>query len=799
MVGRRAARPRAPGRAVRRPAAVRVRRGAGHAGRPLPERRLRRAAAAARLGPRRRHADRRGPARSGWPSPAAARSPTAGCSASSWSAGCGRGRKGRGGARVGELDEEMVYESRVGDVFTLGSTSWRIEDITHDRVLVSPAPGQPGRLPFWKGDALGRPAELGRAVGAFVREVAGLCRRARRRAAARRPASTPGRAANLLAYLREQRAATGHVPDDRTIVVERFRDELGDWRVVVHSPFGGQVHAPWALALGARLRERYGVDVQAMHADDGIVLRLPDTDTMLDGRPGARPDRRRCSCSTRTTSSRSSRPRSGGSALFAVPVPRVRGARPAAAPARPRPAYAAVAAAAALRAAAVGGVRVRLVPDRARDDARGPAGRLRRPGPRRLMRDIESRARCASSRSRPPSRRRSPRSLLFGYVGPVPLRGRLPARRAAGRRARARLRAARRAARAGRPARAPRRGRARRGRGASCSGSPRTGGPPTLEGVADLLRLLGPLTTAEAIERGATPHWLHELEAARRAIRVRIAGEERWAAIEDAGRLRDALGVAAPGRHPRGVPRARGRPARRPRRALRAYARPVQAGGRGPPARPRSRRRAGRCSPGWPRPAASSRASCARAAPAPSGATPRSCACSAAARSPRCGRRPSRSPPVALARFLPAWQSVGSTLRGPEGVLRVVEQLAGAAVPGVGARAAGAAGPGARLLPRLARRAHRRRRGRLGRPRPAARATTAGCRCTRRTWRRPRSLVDDAVRPAPTCRRACSTPLGDGAALFFRALSDRVGQADGAASTTRCSPPRSGSWSGPAG
>src|SRR3954463_15969039 len=183
----------------------------------------------------------------------------------------------KGGGRVGELDEEMVYESRVGDVFTLGTSSWRIEDITRDRVLVSPAPGVPGRLPFWKGDQLGRPLELGRALGAFLREVGSLPKDdARLRLLA---AGLDAWAAdNVLSYLEEQREACGHVPDDRTIVVERFRDELGDWRVVVHSPFGAQVHAPWALAIGVRLRERYGIDAQALPGDDGIVLRVPETD-----------------------------------------------------------------------------------------------------------------------------------------------------------------------------------------------------------------------------------------------------------------------------------------------------------------------------------------------------------------------------------------------------------------------------------------------------------------------------------------------------------------------------------------
>ncbi|MEO6142965.1 MAG: DEAD/DEAH box helicase, partial [Dermatophilaceae bacterium] len=188
------------------------------------------------------------------------------------------------GRRVGELDEEMVYESRVGDVFTLGTSSWRIEDITHDQVLVTPAPGQPGKLPFWKGDSLGRPAELGRAVGEFVRELGRLDPdRARARVTA--TGLDAWASDNLLTYLDEQREATRHVPDDRTIVVERFRDELGDWRVAVLSPFGAQVHAPWALCVAARMRERFGVDVQAMHGDDGIVFRLPDIE--FDGAAGS--------------------------------------------------------------------------------------------------------------------------------------------------------------------------------------------------------------------------------------------------------------------------------------------------------------------------------------------------------------------------------------------------------------------------------------------------------------------------------------------------------------------------------
>ncbi|MFL6073057.1 MAG: DEAD/DEAH box helicase, partial [Mycobacteriales bacterium] len=187
------------------------------------------------------------------------------------------GADGETGSRVGELDEEMVYESRVGDVFLLGSSSWRIEQITHDRVLVSPAPGEPGRMPYWHGDAPGRPLELGRAVGAYLRELSTLDDEAAK-ARVRDSGLDDWGADNLLGYLSEQREATRHLPDDRTLVVERCRDELGDWRIVVHSPFGAQVNGPWALAIAARLRERYGMDAHTMHSDDGIVVRLPESD-----------------------------------------------------------------------------------------------------------------------------------------------------------------------------------------------------------------------------------------------------------------------------------------------------------------------------------------------------------------------------------------------------------------------------------------------------------------------------------------------------------------------------------------
>ncbi|MEO7664563.1 MAG: helicase-related protein [Candidatus Limnocylindrales bacterium] len=195
------------------------------------------------------------------------------------------GEAGTPGRRVGELDEEMVYELRAGmhgDVIQLGASSWRVLDITPDKVIVEPAPGIPGKVPFWKGDSIGRPVELGRAIGAFVREAeADLGRGERGRAALttrlRGAHDLDALAAgNLVAYLDEERLVAGALPTDRRIVVERFRDELGDWRLVVLTPFGGRVHAPWTLAIEHRLRERLGIEAQTIWSDDGIAVRLPE-------------------------------------------------------------------------------------------------------------------------------------------------------------------------------------------------------------------------------------------------------------------------------------------------------------------------------------------------------------------------------------------------------------------------------------------------------------------------------------------------------------------------------------------
>jgi ATP-dependent helicase Lhr and Lhr-like helicase len=186
------------------------------------------------------------------------------------------------GARVGELDEEMVFETRVGDTFLLGASTWRIEQITHDRVLVSPAPGEPGRMPFWKADTAGRPLDLGRQIGELVRTLGQLPPAGALQQLVQHHDLDQQAAENLLRYLADQKAAAGVVPDDRTILIERCRDELGDWRICVLTPFGGRIHAPWAMAVVERTREATGLDAETMWTDDGFVVRFPETETPPD-------------------------------------------------------------------------------------------------------------------------------------------------------------------------------------------------------------------------------------------------------------------------------------------------------------------------------------------------------------------------------------------------------------------------------------------------------------------------------------------------------------------------------------
>jgi ATP-dependent Lhr-like helicase len=587
---------------------------------------------------------------------------------------------GEKASRVGELDEEMVYESRVGDVFTLGSSSWRIEDITHDRVLVSPAPGRPGRLPFWKGDSIGRPLELGRAVGAYLRDLGRLDEpAARTRLAA--GGLDEWAATNLLTYLADQRQATGHLPDDRTIVVERFRDELGDWRLCVHSPFGAQVHAPWALAVAARLRERFGVDVQAMHADDGIVLRLPDFED-LPGVDGAGAGVGSVLAATILDPAEVDAlvtAEVGGSALFAARF-RECAARalllPRRDPGKRSPLWQQRQRSAQLLSVASGYASFPILLETMRECLQDV---FDVPGLIELMADIEGRrVRVVEVETTEPSP--FARSLLFGYVaqfmyeGDSPLAERRAAALALDQTLLAEL-----------LGQADLRELLDEGAVATIEAELQRLTPERrardVEGVADLLRMLGPLTTAEALERGADPHWLVDLEATRRAIRVRVAGVEQWAAIEDAGRLRDALGTPLPV----GVPEAFTEPVKDPLGDLMArYART-----HGPFTAPDAAARFGLgqavATQALTRLAAAGRVVSGEFRPG--GVGSEWCDVEVLRRLRRLSIARLRQEiepvePVALARFLPAWQHVGAGgLRGVDGVLRVVEQLAGAAVP----------------------------------------------------------------------------------------------------------------------
>ncbi len=448
-------------------------------------------------------------------------------------------RSGRHSRRVGELDEEMVYESRVGDVFVLGATSWRIEDITADQVLVSPAPGQPGRLPFWKGDAPGRPAELGAAIGAFCREL-GSVSRPEAIDRLRSGGLDELAAANLVSYLHRQREATGYLPDDRTLVLERFRDELGDWRLVLHSPYGAQLHAPWALAIAARLRDRYGgMDVQAQHTDDGIVIRVPDADdpppagiAVLDPEEVAQV----VTAEVGTSALFASRFRE--CAARALLLPRRQ-------PGRRTPLWQQRQRSAQLLAVASQYSTFPIALETMRECLQDV---FDVPGLTALMRDIAAR-RVRLVEVETPTASPFSKSLLFRYVGAFMYEGDAPL---AERRAQAlALDSALLAELLGQAelrelldplvVDETERELQRLAPGRVCRDA---------EAVADMLRALGPLTTAEVADRSAdpaqAPSWLASLATQRRVLELRIAGQQRWSAIEDAGRLRDALGVALP-------------------------------------------------------------------------------------------------------------------------------------------------------------------------------------------------------------------------------------------------------------
>ncbi|MEV5767216.1 DEAD/DEAH box helicase [Micromonospora sp. NPDC052213] len=673
-------------------------------------------------------------------------------------------------ARVGELDEEMVYESRVGDVFLLGSSSWRIEEITPDRVLVSPAPGQAAKMPFWKGDQLGRPVELGRAIGARVRAL--LRQDDKTAVAALRAGGLDDWAAgNLMAYLREQKEATRSLPDDRTVVVERFRDELGDWRLAVHSVLGARVNGPWALAIGRRLTERYGVDAQVMPSDDGIVVRLPDT---ADEPPGAdvvvfEPEEIAQLVEESV----------GTSALFASRF-RECAARslllPRRDPRRRQPLWQQRQRAAQLLDVAREYADFPVTLEAARECLQDV---FDQPALAELMRDLAARkVRLVEVETAQPSP--FARSLLFGYVGAFLYEGDAPL---AERRAAAlALDSALLGELLGRVdlrelldpvvlAETERQLRwlteQRR--------------PRDAEDVVELLRVVGDLSEAELAERGAPVEWLTGLAAARRVLRVRIAGEERWVGVEDAARLRDALGVALPV----GVAEAYLAPVADPLGDLVArYARthgPFAAAtcaarfGLGVAVVEQSLRRL----------AATGRVVSGEFTPDTAGAQ----WCDAEVlrllrrRSLAALRREIEPvPPRALAAFLPRWQQVGSSARGVAALAAAVEQLQGAAVP-------------ASALERLVL------PGRVADYSPAqldelcasgevlwagSGAISGGDGWVTLAYADAAPLLlpppDEALTRTPL-HDAVLEALGDGQALFFRSLSDRVGSTDDAALT----------------
>jgi ATP-dependent Lhr-like helicase len=672
---------------------------------------------------------------------------------------------GEKASRVGELDEEMVYESRSGDVFTLGSTSWRIEEITHDRVLVSPAPGQPGKLPFWHGDAPGRPVELGRALGAFVRELQRLEPDVAR-AQLREIGLDEWAADNTLTYLAEQRESTGHVPDDRTIVVERFRDELGDWRVAVHSPFGAQVHAPWGLALQARLRERSGLDVQVMHTDDGIVLRLPETEETPP------PD-------LAVFAADDIEPivtaELGGSALFASRF-RECAARalllPRRTPGRRTPLWQQRQRSAQLLSVASQYGSFPVVLETMRECLQDV---FDVPGLVQLMRDVASRSvRIVDVETTQPSP--YARSLMFGYIGQFMYEGDQPLaeRRAAALALDSTLLAELLGTAELRELLDPAAVTEVEAELAWLTDARRV---RDVEGVADALRVLGDLSTDELVERGATPAMLAELEEQRRAIRVRVGGEERWLAIEDASRVRDALGTPLPV----GVPHAFLDPVADPLGDLLSrYARRhgpfhgvdiAARYGLGLAVAEQALHRmlaTGRLVRGEFRPGGVGLEWC--DADVLRALRRRSMA--------KLRQEVEPAPPQALARFLPAWQGVGVHAgRGLDALLRAVEQLAGASIPASMLESVVLAGRVADYSPAM-----------LDEITSSGEVVWAGHGSLPGNdgWislhladNAPLLLpdLDDGITLTPLHEQLLAA-LDGGGALFFRALADRVGATD---------------------
>jgi ATP-dependent helicase Lhr and Lhr-like helicase len=439
------------------------------------------------------------------------------------------------GRRVGELDEEMVYEARAGQTFLLGATTWRIEEITRDRVIVTPAPGLPGAVPFWKGDGIGRPAELGRAIGAFAREAV-----AREPEDLARDYDLDERAArNLVAYLREQQEATRVVPSDETIVVERFRDEIGDWRLCVLSPYGGRVHAAWGLALAQKIRTERDLEADAIWSDEGIVVHLPDAD---DPPPAdlvmIEPDELEDLVVRELSVTALFGARFRENAARSLLIPR-------AYPGKRTPLWQQRLKSQSLLEVARDFPRFPVILETYRECLRDV---LDLPSLRDLLRDLHSR-RLDLVEVETPTASPFASSLLFDYVATYMYEGDTP-------------NAERRAA-----ALALDRDLLRELLGqeelrelidpealleveAQLQHRTEGGRAADRDALQQILRNLGDLTAAECEERVAEGYsaasMLQKLVGERRAALVRINGEERYVAAEDAGLYRDALGVPPP-------------------------------------------------------------------------------------------------------------------------------------------------------------------------------------------------------------------------------------------------------------
>ncbi|HYW25449.1 MAG TPA: DEAD/DEAH box helicase, partial [Terriglobales bacterium] len=570
---------------------------------------------------------------------------------------------------VGELDEEMVFESRPGETFVLGASSWKIVDITPSQVLVAPAPGQPGKIAFWHGDLLARPPELGRALGRLTREL----RAAEPEAAERRLMERAGldelAARNLLAYLADQAAATGAVPDDRTVVVERFRDEVGDWRVCLLTPYGGRVHAAWSLALQAKLSEQFGLEVQSMYTDDGLALRLPDADRPLEADDLLLdPEEVEPLVGAQLPASALFASRFRENAARALLLPRRR-------PGQRTPLWQQRQRSADLLKVAGGYADFPILAETYRECV---ADVFELDALRELLRGIRSRqvrVVCVDTERASPFAA----SLLFDYVGQYLYEGDAPLaeRRAQAltldRELLAELLGSEELRELLDPA-------AIAELELDLQGLRGERWPRDADEAHDLLARLGDLSAPELEARGVRVEWLRALDAQRRTCELRVGGERRWIAAEDAGRYRDALGATLPV----GLPEAFLEPAADPLEGLlRRWARThVPFVGADPAAR-------------WGLPEAVVEQALLRLAARGDvvagafrhGVSEREYCHPDVLRTLRrrslalLRREAEPVSPEVLARFLPAWHGVGSEARGLDRMLECVHTLQGLALP----------------------------------------------------------------------------------------------------------------------